>query len=397
MRAIYKGCIAALVIIGMLACTGCNMVSVNKEKDEAQVVATVNGVEIPKKDFYDNLNAMLMMYGMSTQDIQDSETQQELLESVLDEVVGQEALYQQAKEDGFVDESDENIQKVKEEIQEQLDSTLESYKESSESEEAAQEKYDEYVRENGYDDLDQKAREKIRQDGISEEYKKVTDPITVSDDEAKEYFDEQVETQKEAIEEDPSSYSLYSSQGQAFYNPPDSVYVKNLLIALPEDVQQEISSLRTAGNTEEADALRDEELAKIKAEADTALERANAGEDFTTLIEELGDDPGMSQEPAATYGYMVYEGSNFVDAFEAASLALNEDGQISELIPTDFGYHIIERVQQADGPVPFDSVKDSIVQSQTSSKQSTAYTDYVEELKNGMDIVLYTDRLQLYD
>lgn len=393
----YRGFIAVLVIAAMLALTGCNMVSVNREKDEAQVVATVNGVEIPKKEFYDTLNTVLTSYGMTTQDIADSETQQELLESILDEVVSQEALYQQAKEDGFIDESEEHVNEVKEQLQEDLDAQLESYKEQAENDEAAQEMYDEYVKNNGYDDLDAKALETIRQDGITEEYNKATDPVEVTEEQAREYFDEQVETQKEAIEEDPSSYSLYSSQGEAFYNPPDSNYVKNLLVALPDDVQSEISTLRSEGNTAEADALRDEELAKILPAAQELLDRANAGEDFTGLIEEAGEDPGMTVEPAATYGYMVYEGSNYVDEFEQASLALTKDGEISELVPTDFGYHIIQRVSAADGPVPFDTVKDSIIQSRTSAEKSTAYTDYVEEIKNGMDVVLFTDRLELYD
>ncbi|MBD5560084.1 MAG: hypothetical protein HDQ87_07000 [Clostridia bacterium] len=391
-----KGLSAALALVFCVMLTACNMVSVNKEKDEAQIVAVVDGTEIPKGEFYDTLDSVLSMYGMSRSDIAGSETETEFLNNILDELVNQEALYQQAKEDGLVDESEEHINEVKEEIQKTLDEQLQSYKESAGSDEEAQELYDEYVTSNGYDDLDAKALEQIRQEGINAEYEKVTEPVEASEEDAREYFDEQVEAQKEAIDADPSAYSQYTSSGENFYNPAGSVYVKNLLISLPDDVQSEISSLRSDGDDAAADALRDEELAKIQAQAQAALDRANAGEDFDALIEELGSDPGMEQEPYKTYGYMAYEGSNFVQEFEDAALALTRDGQISGLVATDFGYHILEREAEADGEVPFDTVKDSIIESLTSTKRSDAYTAFLEELTDGKDVTLYTDRLVLY-
>lgn len=392
-----KGLMALLAAVMTVVFAGCNMVSVNPEKDAAQVVAVVDGTEIPKSEFYDMLDSVLSMYGMSRTDINDSETRDEFLGNILDEVVNQEALYQKAKEDGLIDDSQEHIDEVKQELQETLDAQLESYKEQTETDEEAQQLYDDYVAQNGYDDLDAKAREQIRQEGINAEYEKVTDPVEATEEDAKEYFDEQVKEQKEAIDADPSAYSTYSSSGENFYNPEGSVYVKNLLISLPDDVQSEISSLRSEGDDAAADALRDEELAKIESEAQAALDRANAGEDFDALIEELGTDPGMEQEPAKTYGYMAYEGSNFVPEFEEAALALTRDGQISPLVATDFGYHILEREAEADGEVPFDSVRDSIIKSLTSTQRSDAYSAFLEELVDGKNVVLHADLLQLYD
>ena len=392
-----KGLFAVLAVVMTIVFAGCNMVSVNEEKDAAQVVAVVDGEEISKGEFYEMLDSVLSMYGMTRDDIRGSETEDEFLANILDEVVNQEALYQQAKEDGLVDESSEHLEEVKAELQQTLDDTLASYQETYETEEEAQEAYDAYVKDNGYDDLDAKAREQIRQDGINAEYEKVTDPVEASEEDAREYFDEQVEIQKEAIDADPTAYSQYSSSGENFYNPEGSVYVKNLLISLPDDVQSEISSLRADGDDAAADALRDEELAKIQTEAQQVLDRANGGEDFDALIEEFGTDPGMEQEPYKTYGYMAYEGSNFVSEFEEAALKLTRDGQISPLVATDFGYHILEREAQGDGEVPFDSVKDSIIESLTSTQRSDAYAAYLEELTEGKDVKLYTERLVLFD
>lgn len=375
---------------------GCNMVSVNKEKDEAQVVAVVGGTEITKGEFYDTLDSTLSMYGMTRADIEKSESKDEMLESILDSAVTEELLYQKAKEDGLVDESDEHVEEVKKEIQDTLDQQLESYKESSESEEEAQRLYDEYVQQNGYDDLDAKAREQIRNDAINEVYANVTDPVEATEDDARKYFEEQVEIQKEAIDADPAAYSNYSSDGN-YYNPAGSVYVKNLLISLPDDVQSEISQMRSDGDDAGADALREQALTQIQSQAESALERAEAGENFDTLIEELGQDPGMESEPYKTYGYMAYEGSNFVSEFEDAALKLTKDGEISPLVATDFGYHILERVSQADGEVPFDTVKDAILSSLTSEQQSEAYQNFLNELKENSDITLHTDLLVLYD
>lgn len=389
---------AACAAAAAVACVGCSsMVSVNPEKDEQQVVAEVNGSPIEKSQYYDLIETYGTMYGMTADDLNDSENGATMRESLLDQLVDEEALYQQAVEDGLVDDSEDHREEVRKEIQDSLDATLESYKEQYETEEEAQKAYDDYVADNGYDDMDSKIDESIRQTAINDEYAKITDPVAATEEEAKKYYDEQIEIQQKAIDEDPSSYSLYSSQDGNYYNPKGSVYVKNLLISLPDDVQSQISSLRSEGDTDAADALRDEELAKIKTQADAALARANAGENFDALLEELGTDPGMTQEPAKTTGYMVYEGSNYVEPFEKASLALTKDGQISALVPTDFGYHIIERVSSAEGAVPFDDVVDSIIEKETSTKQSEAYQEFIDNLKNSMEIVLYPDRLEVFN
>lgn len=388
---------AAMSICAAFGAVGCgSMVSVNSAKDEAQIVAEVNGAEIPKSDYYSVYESLAPMYGMTADDFNNADTGSVMRQSLLEQLVDEELLYQQAIDDGLVDTGDEHRAEVRKDIEKQLEESRESLKEQYDTEEEAEEAYEKFIADNGYDDMEAKIDESIRQSAVQDEYDKVTDAVTVTEDDAKEFYEGKVEEQKSAIDADPTSYSLYTSQGGNYYNPKGSVYVKNLLIALPDDVQSQISELRSEGDTEGADALRDAELAKIQAEADAALGRANAGEDFDALIEELGDDPGMTEEPAKTYGYMVYEGSNYVEPFEEASLALTRDGQISALVPTDFGYHIIERVSNAEGAVPFDSVKESIIESQKTSKQSEAYQTFLEELKDKADIVLYEDRLEIF-
>ncbi len=67
------------------------------------------------------------------------------------------------------------------------------------------------------------------------------------------------------------------------------------------------------------------------------LEKARTGEDFDKLIAEYNEDPG--QPPA---GYSFGKGV-MVPEFETAAFALDYN-EISEVVETDYGYHIIKRV-----------------------------------------------------
>ena len=65
-----------------------------------------------------------------------------------------------------------------------------------------------------------------------------------------------------------------------------------------------------------------------------------AGNDFDELMFEFGQDPGVEHFPE---GYTFGRGE-MVPEFEEAAFAL-EVGQISDIVQTMFGYHIIKRVQ----------------------------------------------------
>ena len=81
----------------------------------------------------------------------------------------------------------------------------------------------------------------------------------------------------------------------------------------------------------------DEELEAFAAEL---LERAVGGEDFDMLVSEYGQDPGMVQNPE---GYTFVSGV-MVPEFDEATRAL-EIGEISGLVRSAFGIHIIKRVE----------------------------------------------------
>lgn len=87
--------------------------------------------------------------------------------------------------------------------------------------------------------------------------------------------------------------------------------------------------------------LSDEGKAEIKVIAQEALDKIKSGEeDFDAVMNDLSADPGLQSNPD---GYFFGKGE-MVKEFEDAAYALNV-GQMSELVETEYGFHIIKRVE----------------------------------------------------
>lgn len=78
---------------------------------------------------------------------------------------------------------------------------------------------------------------------------------------------------------------------------------------------------------------------EAKAEAQKALDRLNAGEEFDTVMNEVSEDAGLAGNPD---GYIFTQGE-MVQPFYDGAKALAED-EVSDLVKSDYGYHIIKRV-----------------------------------------------------
>ena len=90
-----------------------------------------------------------------------------------------------------------------------------------------------------------------------------------------------------------------------------------------------------------------------KAKAEAILKLLQNGEEFDTLLSQNNNDPGQTSN-----GYEVYVGSGFVEEFEEAALKLKK-GEISGIVETSYGYHIIKAIDDYVYEVPFDEYFES--------------------------------------
>ena len=105
--------------------------------------------------------------------------------------------------------------------------------------------------------------------------------------------------------------------------------------------------LLSTRDIETDEKLSDEEIAAQKAKAEDILSQINAAADpaakFDELMKAHSQDPGLATAPN---GYTAYKGQ-MVPEFETAALAM-EDGEISDIVESQFGYHIIMRLPLED-------------------------------------------------
>lgn len=161
----------------------------------------------------------------------------------------------------------------------------------------------------------------------------------------------------------------YYNAHKADYHVDRQVKVRHILISVP------------AG----ADAKTD---ATAKAKAQDLLNKIRGGADFAALAKANSSDPG-SKDSGGELGYVKADGQ-MVPAFQNAAMAL-QAGQTSDLVKTQFGYHIIQ-AEARDEPhdKPLTEVAGEIrpvLEQQNGAKalQALASQVAVEAAKSGME------------
>jgi peptidyl-prolyl cis-trans isomerase C len=116
--------------------------------------------------------------------------------------------------------------------------------------------------------------------------------------------------------------------------------------------------------------------------------RLARGESFEKLAYTYNVD--RSREDGGSLGY-IRRGQlapSFAQ-FEEAAFSLRKKGQISEIVKTPFGYHLIQ-LEESRGTAlrPFDQVKEKIRVFLQAKKRQDAYLEYVKETKSRAKIIV---------
>ena len=305
------------VMFSLVACNGGNT---------QDAVAKVNDTLIKTAEFEKNLalakKGYEAMYGEEiwTKDAGEGKTFLEVVKAqILDKMISDEVKYQEAVKKGIKAEESE------------ISDQLEQFKQNIEKDDEIKK----FMEENGIDDefLNVQIEKELMVMKLEQDFK---DNFNVEDSSAKEFYEKNKESYRN-----------------------NQVKASHILIKTVD------GSLNP---------LPEEEIAKKKEIAQDVLQKAKGGADFAELAKEYSEDEGSAPN-GGDLGY--FKKGVMVPEFENAAFGL-EKGQISELVQSQFGYHIIKVYDKIDETPEFDEVKESIVE-QIKHEEYVSYTEKLME------------------
>jgi parvulin-like peptidyl-prolyl isomerase len=429
-----KKSLLALLLALMMLLSGCALVSVDTEKDNARTIVDVNGETVNKQtiyaavqnqiqmnQYYNQLYASIGMTGSYSTD--EATVTAQVIESYVNQLVST----QKAKELGLYEMTEEEKAEIETNGQDNYNSFLDSVAstympgstlEGDELRAAAAQ----YAEENKIttadgrytlDDFiasatDAKAIDKLQEYLIKD--------VAVTAEEVQADFDAKVESAKADYETNPDNYGYSRMNGSTvYYAPAGYRMVKHILVPIADEDSTATADAQTALNDAQAaldaaaedadkDALQaavdaaqaayDEAqaagFANAKAKADEIYALATAEDaDFDALIAEYSTD-SMPEE-----GYAIREGfAYFVEPFVTGAMALQNVGDVSEPVESTYGYHIIKYVGDVEeGPVDIETVRASIESALLTTKQDEATSTAMEQFVSEATVKTYADRM----
>lgn len=298
----------ALLLMGLLL-VGCK----SGAEEQAKFIGEVNGDKISQTEFDQHLKILKLTYEQQIfggtgklDESKDQEIIKKLEEQTFKEMVLQKILWQQAKEHS-IKVSDSEVDKI-----------------------LKQQDYTKFLEESGLEEkyFRQEMKTQILYWKLHD---KVTAKTTVSDEEAKAYYEENT--------------SKYSEE--------DGIQISHILVATEK-------------------------------EAGDILAKLNNGADFAEMARQFSNCPSKNQ--GGDLG-LVNEGSNFVPEFQEAALKLQPGELTKEPVKTEHGYHLIKAGDKQEARTPsFEEVKNSVVTDLKNEKKDKAFEDYLKDLNEKADI-----------
>lgn len=129
----------------------------------------------------------------------------------------------------------------------------------------------------------------------------------------------------------------------------------------------------------------DSEKAEILKKTEALLVRARSGEDFAGLAKEFTEDPG-SKDNGGLYENISH--GDMVKPFEDAVFSVPV-GEISDVVETEYGYHIIKVLSREKESRPFEEVRSEIEEKIKQDRKAGTFEKHLIDLKQqyGFDII----------
>lgn len=287
-------------------------------------VAVVNGVEISSKEYETEVNLQLQQASQQGRQIPDAMLPK-IKADILNNLIDRELLYQESQKENIA----ANAEKVSKEIKAIKDKF------------PSQEEFEKVIAEMGISEAEIKSQIErnlaIRQLIDT----RVIDKITVSEADTRAYYD----------------------NNPNLFRKPEQIKASHILIKVESD----------ATDLQKAQARI--EIAKIQ-------QKLKDGQDFATLAREHSQGP--SAKNGGDLGY--FGRGQMVKPFADAAFAL-KPGQVSEIVETQFGYHLIKVVdKQPESTMAYAEVKDRLTQHLKTQRIDREAKKYIDTLKKDAKI-----------
>ena len=360
--------------------------------DDGVLASAYNGaVTVLQSEIQDEFDNMLSQYvayyaqyGYNV-DEYDTELQASVAQETVQSKLSTAIVRHYAAENGY-----ELTEEKKAELAAQVQTALDNTREYLES----------YLSASGYtgDELTQAVEDQLTQAGYSEEslmetaelndvlnylYEKATADIAVTEDEVKAAFDEKVATQKENYADLDTFINDYVNENEILYTPEGVRLMECIYIAKVDGEATEDEATKAEATPEESTDIAElSGYAKAKAVAASIA----GGADFEEAMKAYNED--SSTEEQMLRGYPVAEGSQlYGEEFITGALALENVGDVSDVIATDYGYFILRYAKDLEtGEVDFESRKETETEEALTNKKNDAYTEYVNKVLDEADM-----------
>ncbi len=159
------------------------------------------------------------------------------------------------------------------------------------------------------------------------------------------------------LDEDEIEQAYEASKGQ--YSKPETRIASHILLGVPRSADEEKQN-------------------SVLVQAEEIVTRINNGEDFAVLAEEFSEDPG-SKRQGGDLGIIAK--GQMVPEFEAAVYSMTQ-GQVSEPVKTEFGYHIIKLTALEEESIrPYEEVKAEVEVAEKNRLARTQFSETAETFR----------------